>query len=460
MPKRIPTIIAIVLLLVGTAAGVLLVRRYRPLITQADPNLSPQQIQVTNIQDSGFTVSWTTANPASGYLNYGETTQAPLTAKDLRDSDIGQGQYTTHYIDISGLSPQRTYYFVVNSADHPFDNSGSPYQVTTAPFIETTKEPDIASGTILNPQNQPSPGSLVYLKTTEIFSPQSVLTDPEGNWSINLAAARSPDLSQPADYHLTQQQLSFSVIGPDQTSATALVSTGRDSPVPDIKLGSNLAYDWLSLPEQSPTETETSTAPLSQFQFYLPAQALESPSPDTLNLWSPQEDETLYTTSPLFLGQAPPNSSLIISIPPEVDSDTATADNRGNWQWSPSQPLTTGLKTAQITSTDQEGNQLNLTRSFTLLAQGELPAFTASPGATITPQPTGAGGLSPTPLPSPSPTPTLTPTPELSPTTSPSPTTLTVTPAPAPPEAGNLLPTFGLAGASLILIGAGLLLAL
>jgi hypothetical protein len=449
MQKRLPTIIALVVILLGTAAGIFLIQRYRPLVSRANPTLTPAQIEVTNIQTNSFTVSWTTTNATSGFLNYGDTSEVPLTAKDPRDTTLGEGKYQTHWIPISGLDPLRTYYFIINSGGQKFDNSDSPYQITTAPHIDQAQEPDLAHGKIFNSQNQPITGALIYLRSPQIFSPQSALTDQQGQWSINLSSARSPDLSQYANYHLQTQELSFSVRGPDQLTALALTTTGNDSPVPDIKIGQNLSYDWRSLPPQDTNDSQE-TKLTSQFDFFLPAQALE-PGSGNLALFNPQ--------------QAAPNATVTITIDPGIDQASTTTDQRGNWLWSPTTPLTAGIHTLTLTSQDNQGQPTTLTQSFTILAEDDLPAFTSSPGASLTPSPPTPTLSLPTTTITPELTPTLAPTstPTQAPTASPAtPTSFETTPIPTPepPEAGFFLPTIILTGASLILIGSGLLLAL
>lgn len=110
------------------------------------------------------------------------------------------------------------------------------------------------------------------------------------------------------------------------------------------------------------------------------------------------------------------------------------------------------------------------TLAFSIAAPSPTP--TTTPGPTSTPTPTSTPGPTATPTPSPTPGPTATPTPAPTTTPTPGPTatptptlapgvTPTATPTPVElPEAGFVLPTFGVVLGGLILLGLALILAL
>lgn len=64
--KRIPTLIGLIILLLGAAIGVYLVTNTSILRPQASPQTAPQDIRVSNITENSFTVSWTTGSETLG----------------------------------------------------------------------------------------------------------------------------------------------------------------------------------------------------------------------------------------------------------------------------------------------------------------------------------------------------------------------------------------------------------
>jgi hypothetical protein len=406
----------------------------------------PQQLKITNVGSASFVVSWTTAEKITSTVSVGETKEAGEIRKDFRDLNSPTlTASAVHFVLIDNLKPQTKYFFKIICGGKSYDDSGKPFEVFTAPN-KVHPSNDLAFGKILTPAGQPAAGVIVYLSLANTF-PQAALTDNDGNWVIVLSTARTPDLQDYSQYDRSAQIEEIFVRGEEET-ATATVSSGNDSPVPDIILGQN--YDFLSqMPLLSPTPTGIVG------RGGLPATSLVStPSADLeLAITSPAENEEISTGLPEFFGTGPREQKLQITVESSQKiSGQALVDQNGGWAWSPQIPLSPGEHQITVSYVDAQGIAQKLSRSFTVLAAGEdsLPSFTATPSGQTT-------------------TPTATPTtkPKISPTVTPKPTatlhpteiTLPSTESSAP-SSGNLLPTkiFLGVGAATILIGAVLLL--
>jgi hypothetical protein len=124
MTKRIPTALGILILLGGLVAGVILVNSRQGLITKAGPTEAPKNVKISNKGSNTFTVSWTTDTPVTGYLKYSENPAKINTpAGDIRDQISGSSQgYTNHYVNVTGLNPDKSNYLMVGSGSQLYDD--------------------------------------------------------------------------------------------------------------------------------------------------------------------------------------------------------------------------------------------------------------------------------------------------------------------------------------------------
>ena len=185
--KRIPTIIAFFLLILGTTFWVILIRTDIKWFAGARPEISPKQVKITNITENSFSVSWITEEETTGTIQYGVDKDLLFTASDDRDQISGQrGEFLTHHVTIKNLKPETEYFFKINSGGKLFDNGGRLYQVKTAPIIRgIVPDSDIAYGTILKADGTAAEGVIVYLSLANAI-PLSVLTRSSGTWAIPL----------------------------------------------------------------------------------------------------------------------------------------------------------------------------------------------------------------------------------------------------------------------------------
>ena len=397
--KRIPTIIGLLILIIGIAVSVFLISRGTRWFTRATPETTPKQVKFTNITDNTFSVSWITDETTSGFIKYGTTTKLDQVARDDRDEQASQtGSFITHHVTLQNLNPATTYQFQIGSGRATHDNNGQNHQVVTASTL-TTSAPlsDIAHGTVNNQAGSPAEGAIVYLSLPGATS-QSALVKASGYWVIPLNLARSEDLSSYAQYDKQATIEEILVQAGSQGTATAVATTKNDSPVPTITLGESHDFRTAALPSEEETEEATGS---SGFTFEeLESPSLATPSPTEVTITNPSDEEEISTQKPEIQGTGPAGEVLEIIIEsPQTYTDTIVVDADGNWDWTPPANLESGEHTITITYEDEEGQEQTLSQTFVILAAGDsdLPSLTATPSGTATPSPTPSPAVSPSP---------------------------------------------------------------
>lgn len=441
MKKRlkIPTLLALLFLLLGVGGGVVLIKRGPDWFAGAGPEALPKQVKVTNLTESSFTVSWVTDGPTNGFILYG-TSDPTLTAADDREQLSAQpGTFLTHHITVKGLNPATNYFFRINSSGKTFDNNGQPYKISTAPAISgEVPANDVAYGIVVDQNGAPAEGVIVYLSLANA-SPLSALTKASGSWLIPLNLARTNDLANWAPYDQEASTEEIFAQGGVAGTATAVAVTKYDSPLSTITLGQS--FDFRQAPVEDQGELPTPTPSVGESGFSTEEGGLTS----SLRVINPTQGEDLASQRPEIFGTGPAGEELTITIEsPQIYSGKVLISEDGTWNWTPPSDLTPGDHTLTVSLPNGE----KITRWFTVLAAegSNEPAFTASPSATLTPT------LTPTSTPSLKLT--LTPTPTLSPTptsTSSGRTSLPSTES-GVPQPGNLTPTILLAIMGIVMI--------
>lgn len=431
MKKRIPTILGLGVLLIGVAAGVLLVGQGTGgFLPRANEEAIPQQVRITNITESGFTVSFITQVNTLGLLEYGtEAKQLKTKVLDDRDQLSGEsGQYRTHHITVTGLQPSTQYYFRIGTASRNFfDNQGEPFAVRTSrPGLTPTSAPS-ASGQVRTQAGSPANGSLIYL-TAAGASPLSAYIKQDGSWSIPLSQMRTQDLSAIVTLDTTTE-IKIQVIGTDGETLNAAVQYGQLGQLATLQFGQDTSAlgQGVNTTDTSVDDTTINDPTLPSGEDTLGNLLDDEDRFGTLpqsgiTIVYPQADnEVISATKPELSGNAPPNSVLQIEVhSDEAYYDVVESDANGNWAWSPPADLEAGEHSVTIRYTDENGVQQEETRTFIVQANSTYPSFVSTPsGQLSSPSPTPTLRPSPSPSPVVSPTPTPSPTPTLRPTPSP-----------------------------------------
>lgn len=442
--KRIPTIIGLLILIIGIAVSVFLINEGTRWFSRAAPETTPKQVKFTNITNNSFSVSWVTDEATSGFVRYGTTTKLDQVARDDRDELTGQiDNFIVHHVTLENLNSATPYQLQIGSSGATYDNNGQNYQITTAPALTTPlPSSDVANGKVEDQAGLPAEGAIVYLSLPGAI-PQSTLVKASGDWVIPLNLARSEDLSTYAQYDKQATIEEILVQAGGLGTATAVVSTKNDNPVPTITLGENHDFRTAALPSEEETEEEITSSGFTLEELESPS--LATPSPTEVTIINPSDKEEVNTQKPEIQGKGPPGKVLEITVEsPQTYTDTIVVDANGSWDWRPPANLEPGEHTITITYEDEEGQEQTLSQTFVVLAAGEseLPSLTATPSGTATPSPT----------PSPSPSPIVSPSPSATPEGRVSmPST-----EEGVPESGYLTPTFLVFIMGLVLITFGL----
>ena len=183
------------------------------------PNIG--EIAASNIGSNRVTISWITANKEDAQINYGTDCPFQNMAYDVRDESY-KGK--THYVTITGLKADTTYYYDIVSGGVQYDNDGMHYTFTTGPVLEPAIGSNIVYNQIfLNDSKTPAKDVIVDIKlkdnntsgTSGESQLCSLLVDDNGYWCINLKNVRTEDLSSYFDYSKNRDSLIVETRGPD-----------------------------------------------------------------------------------------------------------------------------------------------------------------------------------------------------------------------------------------------------
>ena len=160
------------------------------IITIQIPPPEVSDVNISNVGNLSFTVSWVTNVDTTGQISYGTS---PDNLSGTAYDDRGQAtEDDTHHVTITGLTASTPYYFDVISAETTDDDSGAHYGITTGPGLDF-KMPDPITGTVYKSDGATAAeGSIVYasIGTSQVLS---ALVDSSGNWGVDIAAIRTAD---------------------------------------------------------------------------------------------------------------------------------------------------------------------------------------------------------------------------------------------------------------------------
>ncbi|MBI2431036.1 MAG: hypothetical protein HYV39_03415 [Candidatus Levybacteria bacterium] len=413
---QIPTLLGIVIILVGIAATSFLTKKGVPFVGKASLLETPNEIRITNITDASFTVSYITAGQFLGSIAYGTTEKTENIAIDQVDEKTQTVvPRNIHTIMVENLSPSTKYFFTIISGETIFLDNGQPFTVTTGPQLkETSSKTMEIKGTVISEEtaeNQP----IVYV-TAPNAQTLSTQVNKDLSYRLSLSNMRTQDLSSYISLS-PNTVLTMLIVGSTQQSNATLFAS-QINPVPGIILSKRYDFTLNTMPQA------TSSAMIGFPSFIASPSALKTPQ-----IINPAKNESFTDQKPQFRGTASPSAEVEIEIHSDEQIKTKiVAGKNGTWTFRPQEPLSEGEHTITIKTRDQFGILKIITQTFTVYAEGSQVGQSATPSATLTPTKAAA-----TPTPTPTSTPTITATP------SPTPTLIPLPPIP-PPGTSSLLP--------------------
>ncbi len=404
--KKIPTIIGIIVLVLGTFLGTFLLNSKQIFRLGAAGENAPKDIRVSNIDDSSFTVNFVTDKEVSSFLIYGNK----ISDKSLKS--------LTHSITINNLKANQIYFYKINSGGTIFDNGGIPWQIKLGPDIGSSTFNSLASGSVLTASGTPVNHAIIYANIKGYLL--STLTSETGNFVFQLGTARTSDLESYQIINPNETLIELSVQAGGGQVSSAQVYPKSANPIPPIIIGQT--QDFRNLDGNSGGSSPNANLALptdnpQESRFNVPDVGTPIPA-TTVILENIDNGETITSTQPEFMGKGP--AGIVINILLESENpinSSVSVPNNGSWSWSPPTNLTPGPHTITLSWKDISGITRSLKRTFIVQA-AELPSFEASESGTF---------LTPTPI------------------ASPKPTAKAGSPTPTPkpiPETGSLTPTF------------------
>ncbi len=381
-PTKIPTLLGLLLLIVMVGGIIGSSEAISRLPARAAPSVQPQNVQVTNLSDTSFTITWTTGTAATGILLV-TTPEREITAFDQRNGDGKLTPDITHSVTVRNLTGDTEYLVKILSNGKTYLDNDKPYRIRSTSVL-TTSPGNLgpAYGSVVTTENKAASSALVFL-TLEGSQTLSTLVKPSGTWIIPLNLIRTQDGTSylPSSVDRITENL---LVRSDGEESSAITDTLNDSPVPSMVLGKT--YDFrkqqAKLIEQSPV-------------------ALAAPGPKTtpvvlgtqetqtqyiVSLVAPTEGMALTSQFPLTQGTGIPSKSVTITLGiTNPISDTTMVGSDGIFRYTPKVQLAPGKQSVTIMTRDASNQPVAITHSFEILKSGTQVLGTATPSATLTP---------------------------------------------------------------------------
>ncbi|HVT01452.1 MAG TPA: Ig-like domain-containing protein [Patescibacteria group bacterium] len=434
--QRIPTIFGLLILLVGIGVSSVFIRKGVNDISRAGPEKVPQNVIISNVTDSSFTVNFTTNAPTVSGVQVEDGQTSPFVVYDDRNKKTGeQNPYYSHYITVTGLNPNTDYKFSILSDGETYLLNGNKYSITTGTKINGTppnQSPIV--GKILMPDGSAATDTIVELRVPSAER-ITALTQDNGNYIIPTNSIRNNTLN---GYITLKQNEDLTLVAYRQNlQAQVKIAYQENSTIPPLTLAQSYDFSDISTIEESTIASQ------------LKAPATQGANNGNIAITVPTNSQSFVDSQPSFKGTGVANRSVTIQIEPGTSSTLSVGSN-GVWTYRPTKPLDPGTYKLTIQGQNKSGTTQSVTRSFSIFAAGSQIAGsgptttpTPKPSATPTRTPTATPTRVPTAAPTTSiPSPTLGLSPTSIPTTSP---TIALTPTITPSISGSptatLIPT-------------------
>jgi hypothetical protein len=436
LSKRIPTLVGLGILVVGLVVGVILLGTGTNVFApRATPETTPKQIRITNITDTGFSVSFATDESTPGFLKYGtEERKISTQSPDDRDKLTGSVEsFFLHHITVGGLQPDTQYYYLLGTGGGTtFDNNGSPFIIKTAPRGGTPSAAKTAYGSVSTESGSPADGAVVYI-SIEGVGELSTLVKSSGSWAVPLSNARTKDSSAYAQ--ITEDailQIEVKGVSPQQqlryqtavnnSQPIAALQFGKSAPEAIADAGQKIATQAAALDELGADATKsargggigdllaeddglTATELNDEDALWYGANSTASA---TLSLEN-EKHQLINTDQPTFTGIVPPNVTVTIEIHSETEITQQLISNPdGSFSLNIEElgkTLEPGEHTVTYSYEDPNTGQ-TVTKTQTFTVKPKTGTSNQLAQANPTPSPTPTPKATPTPSPSPSPSPT------------------------------------------------------
>lgn len=433
--KKMPTILALFLLVIVIGAVIGFIEHMTKLQSQLSQLKPPKNVQFTNISDSSFTIVWQTEEQTTGEISLTDDTGNRVKLIDDRDREDKQPKkYMVHSVTAHNLNPSTTYALEILLNGKKFRNGTVPFQVQTAiTLMKPSSNLKPVFGTVFTQMNVPAAEALV-LFTTENSQLLSTIVKPSGSFIIPLNTMRTQNL-QSLVTPKGSPAMRLTILS-DSDAATVTTNSENIAPIPPIVLGKS--YDFR---KNKPVALDRN----AQKSVLGMQSSRPQKNTFTVSIVSPAQGAHLPTNLPLFQGTGIPEKSVIVTIGITKPVSVSThVGGDGIWRVTPPKPLNIGKQSVTITTVNVKGKPVALTHMFDVLKSGTQVLGDATPSATLTPTETPEVTIEPT----------ETPQATIAPSLTPEPTTAPIEGKPVP-VSGTIESTIILLVLGIMLIGAG-----
>lgn len=215
MTKNRITLIGLTIILISIFLLSFINKNPQLFNTRTTSNEDPINIQITNLNDSQFSISYITNGKNIGTIRLGtDPKNLDIVVLDDRDQ-LSQSinSYFVHQITPKDLNPNTTYYYSINSGNKTYLNNGVPFSITTGnkiPSDPPSQNP--ISGNVLIKNNQLPQEGIVYLTTEGSQKLSSLVIN--GRYTL------------PLNSLLTSNMQSYKVLSQDSTLNIQVISDG------------------------------------------------------------------------------------------------------------------------------------------------------------------------------------------------------------------------------------------
>lgn len=375
--RSIPSPAGILLLLMLPVLVVVVLPRTLVFFSGASSQYEPRMVNISNITDRSFVVSWVTESQVTGLVQ-ANVNGSYINYYDVRDSS-SPGNYYTHYILVDGrLESEKEYSFNIISSDKVFKDDA--YKVKTAKMLSgPLPEANLAYGQIRSSSGGDVSGAIVILEIPGMAMLSSI-TSSQGNWVIPLSVSYNSDLTGLSRLPQARVEEVIKIYGGVYGDATIVNYTDNNTPVPLIVLGQTQ-----DLRDESPSSDLFSNEEKGGFQAEFPTKV---PIKSDFKVNNPEDGEVLHTRRPEFFGTGQMGGAIEITVESEKTfTDSFSVGSEQKWSWTPPDDLEPGEHTLTVKYIAPDGNIETIVRNFTVMAaDNDLgPAFTSTPSATATP---------------------------------------------------------------------------
>lgn len=430
--KRVPALISIGFIVISIAITSMLVKNNVIFESRAGPSEIPQDIRITNVSDTSFTVSYITSAKTIGTINFGTNKNLGQTVLDEQDSKNTVSPHLIHSITVKNLQPSFKYFFEITSGQNTFLNNDVPFEVSTGPTLKTPTQKATIAGNVIMPDGSRPTEGIVYIYS-ENAQPISGLIKPDVSYMLPVSSLRTQDLS--SNFTLGKNTIFKMTILGDSLKSNVLLSSDFLSNIPTITLSRDYDFTVSNANKNGPFASP-SAEPIT-----FPSTVIEPTTPKNPQILVPKKDQGFSDQKPQLSGIAQPNEKveIIIRSSTQIKEDV-TSDANGRWTYRPSSPLAPGNHTISITTRGEFGILRTITQSFVVFASETQVSESVTPSGALAGKPTVTVSSTPTLAP----TPTLLPTSALT-----SPPSITTNPSIPPPGSSSSI-IFGIFGISII----------